>query len=310
MEYLLFWQNIRNALGPGFEAIVVFVSDYSLLIAGFLSFIIFWVVSKEIGYFSLMNFLIARVMNGIIKVTACIYRPWVLDSRIQPSDSAKANATGYSFPSGHVTAVTSTFGSIAISIKKHWLQILLVLWILIVCITRNYLGVHTLQDVLVGLISTGILLCISKPFWKWLKENKDKSIQILLVVLAICIVAILYTLFKSYPVSDLVDPEKMQKDTIKDIGGLIGFSIGMLLENKYVHFHTDNLSKKQIILRLVLGLAIIGYMTYGLGFLSEIFDPRIGSFISQFLYAISGTFLAPLLFTKIESKLVNEKHVS
>lgn len=302
MDYLLFWQNIRNTLGPTWEPIVVFISDYSLILAGLLPFILFWVVSKEMGYFTLLNFSIARVMNGLIKVTACIYRPWVLDERIKPSDSAKAHATGYSFPSGHVTAVTATLGSIIVWIKKHWLQALLALWILIVCITRNYLGVHTLKDVLVGLISTSILLAISKHVWNYLNTHKDKYTQIFLIALLLCVVAILYTLFKSYPISDLVDPKKMQKDTIKDIGGLIGFGVGLLLETKYVNFNTEKLTKKQIIIRLVLGLVIVYLVNYKLGFLSEIFDARLGSFINQFLYTLSGTFIVPFIFTKIEGR--------
>lgn len=302
MDYLLFWQNIRNTLGPTWEAIVVGISDYSLILAGLLPFILFWVVSKEMGYFTLLNYTIARVMNGLIKVTACIYRPWILDDRIKPSDSAKAHATGYSFPSGHATAVTATLGSIIVWIKKHSLQALLALWILIVGITRNYLGVHTLKDVLVGLISTSILLAISKSLWNYLKAHKDKKVQMFLIVLVICLIAILYTLFKSYPISDLVDPKKMQKDTIKDIGGFIGFGVGLLLETKYVNFNTNNLSKKQIIIRLIIGLVIVYCVNYGFAFLSNILDARLGSFINQFLYTLSGTFIVPLIFNKIEEK--------
>ena len=39
-----------------------------------------------------------RVVNGLLKVTVCAYRPWIRDARIIPYGDSKTTATGYSFP--------------------------------------------------------------------------------------------------------------------------------------------------------------------------------------------------------------------
>ena len=55
-----------------------------------------------------------RVVNGFLKVTACVYRPWIRDARIVPDSAALAEATGYSFPSGHSMNGASLYGGGAI----------------------------------------------------------------------------------------------------------------------------------------------------------------------------------------------------
>ena len=49
----------------------------------------------------LLSMAIARILNSFTKLTACVYRPWVADSKIKPFKGALADATGYSLPSGH-----------------------------------------------------------------------------------------------------------------------------------------------------------------------------------------------------------------
>ena len=39
-----------------------------------------------------------RLVNGFLKVTFCVYRPWIRDARVQPDGNAVTAATGYSFP--------------------------------------------------------------------------------------------------------------------------------------------------------------------------------------------------------------------
>lgn len=52
----------------------------------------------------LLSMAIARILNSFTKLTACIYRPWVVNSKIKPFKGALADATGYSLPSGHATS--------------------------------------------------------------------------------------------------------------------------------------------------------------------------------------------------------------
>lgn len=76
--------------------------------------LIYWCVSKEIGTYLLMGWSGNRIVNGVMKVSVCAYRPWIRDARIIPNTAAKASATGYSFPSGHSMNGASLFGGLAI----------------------------------------------------------------------------------------------------------------------------------------------------------------------------------------------------
>ena len=102
IRILLLLQDFRNGVGA---CLVSFFSKMSDI--GDMSFVltvmavIYWCVSKAFGQYLLMGWSGNRVVNGLLKVTACVYRPWIRDVRIIPDGEALAKATGYSFPSGH-----------------------------------------------------------------------------------------------------------------------------------------------------------------------------------------------------------------
>ena len=66
--------------------------------------------------------------------------------------------TGYSFPSGHAfasmaTAMALLLMSLGINRRIHnGIAVSLTMWVLIVCYSRMFLGVHTPVDVIVGVM--------------------------------------------------------------------------------------------------------------------------------------------------------------
>lgn len=295
MAYLLFLQDIRLALGPGAESVVTAFSDGMLYLCFLLPFLIYWGIDKEFGTFTIGCYEGARVMNGLIKVTACINRPWILDARIQPSDSAKVHATGYSFPSGHTTSGAATFGTIACYTRRTWLRI--ICWILIplIMLARNYLGVHMAKDVLVGFGSTIVLVLLAGPIRKWIREHNVQWWQIVVTVIAICAVIGAYTLLKPYPVSEVVDPKAMQKDTLKSLCECIGCVIGLWLESCFVHFETTGKDIRTRVIRIVIGIVLL-YIMY------KRIAPIIGA-PGYLIVGIVATFVIPFLFTWAERKI-------
>ena len=71
-------------------------------------------VDKEFGTFLLMGWSGNRLVNGVLKVTACAYRPWIRDARIVPYGNSMSTATGYSFPSGHTMNAATVYGGGAV----------------------------------------------------------------------------------------------------------------------------------------------------------------------------------------------------
>ena len=73
-------------------------------------------------------------------------------------ESARAEATGYSFPSGHTQSAVGVFGGIARITPKVFVRILCIAACILVPLSRLYLGVHTPADVGVSLIVAVIFI--------------------------------------------------------------------------------------------------------------------------------------------------------
>jgi len=65
----------------------------------------------------------------------------------------------HGFPSGHVIIITVIWIGMALLFRKRWLWILSILLVLLTAISRMYLGMHYLADVVGGLI-IGLLLSV------------------------------------------------------------------------------------------------------------------------------------------------------
>ena len=60
--------------------------------------VIYWCVSKDFGTYLLMGWSGNRLVNGVLKVTACAYRPWIRDARIVPYGNSMTTATARRMP--------------------------------------------------------------------------------------------------------------------------------------------------------------------------------------------------------------------
>ena len=72
--------------------------------------VLFWCVSKREGYYLLTVGFFGTVLNQFLKLLCRVPRPWVMDPEFTIVESARADATGYSFPSGHTQNSVGTFG--------------------------------------------------------------------------------------------------------------------------------------------------------------------------------------------------------
>ena len=263
IQYLLFLQNLREAMGGVFDEFFNALSKFAVDILPFLPYIIFWCVDKKWGYRFLATTWLGEMLNGVIKLTVCAYRPWIRSAEIEPAGDSKTAATGYSFPSGHTLASTMQYGNTAVWqwSKRKWLSIVCCVLILLTGFSRNFLGVHTPQDVLVGL-TEGVVLIIIVGFAQKKLEGKEKALDILTVVGILAVIGtILYITLKSYPMDYvdgelLVDPQKMMNDCFKACGGFLGFLIGSFIERHYIRFEIPSHSSKLPILACV-GFALM-----------------------------------------------------
>lgn len=146
-----------------------------------LSFILLTVIvmllpkEKKYGILVGINLIIAFLFNLFLKS---------IFSRPRPLDINLIKESGYSFPSGHAMVSTAFYGFLIYLIwqtnlkkEQKWLySILLSVLVLLICITRVYLGVHYASDVLGGmLISIFYLVIFTSIVSKYLLKKKSSK---------------------------------------------------------------------------------------------------------------------------------------
>ena len=164
------------------------------------------------------------------------------------------------------------------------LQVLLFVLVFLTMFSRNYLGVHTPQDVLVGFISTAVMMYLTGWLELWSEKDKKRDLMILVAGLLICIAAVLYYEYKPYPLdylpdgSLLVDPAKMRGDAYEGVGFIASFVICRILEKRQLDF--DRISQK---LRLFIGIfaliPLYWWINTGCPYIIEEISRSLGKFL-------------------------------
>jgi membrane-associated phospholipid phosphatase len=243
IQYLLLLQELRLATGGVFDEFFNALSKLAVDIMPFLPFVVFWCADKKWGYRYITTWGLGEMINGIIKLTVCAYRPWIRSDLIEPAGDSKVAATGYSFPSGHTMVATVTYGTTIAwqKDKRRWLAVLCGVLILLTGFSRNFLGVHTPQDVIVGFCESVIIILIVGFVSKKIEGN-EKTVDMLTMAGVIAVVlTIVYIMVKPYPMDYvdgelLVDPQKMMNDTFKACGSFLGFLIGSYIDRHYLKY--------------------------------------------------------------------------
>lgn len=218
---------------------------------------VFWCVSKRHGYYLLAIGFAGTVLNQFLKLLFRIPRPWVLDSNFTIVESARAQATGYSFPSGHSQNAIGTFGGIARFTRRKWVRAAAIVAAVLVPLSRMYLGVHTPLDVGVAAVIAVALVFALYP----LMERSDSRHGVMGAVLAVMLaLAVGYLLFVSlYPFPADVDAANLAsgvENAWKLLGATVGMLVGWWLDVRFIHFDTRAVWYVQLI-KLVGGLALL-----------------------------------------------------
>lgn len=227
-----------------------------LIIIGILGFL-YWIYDKKIGERVGVTVFVSLVLNSTIKIIVSRPRPYVVDDTI--ANIRPDTATGYAFPSGHTQGAATLFTSFAIWLKKKWITVSSTLIIVMVALSRMYLGAHYLSDVIVGgFLGVGISFLFAWYFKK-IQDAKKLYLWIFEGTIAITIVTYFYFLFTSKATSELNNALVLYNNIeglAKMAGSIIGFILGVSFEKKNVEFETHRQLFKNI-LRFVLGIAVV-----------------------------------------------------
>lgn len=311
LQIIRWLQSLRNGfLDTIFEFFTMFGEE--LMVIAILGGI-YWCVNKKVGERLGITVFISLGLNSLLKIVFMRLRPFMVDDSIvnlRPETSG-----GYSMPSGHAQSASTVFFGVYQFFKKKYLLIIAIIITILVSISRMYIGVHYLTDVLVGSL-LGIL--ITYLMYRFIGKKEDLSTiykYILLISLVSLVGFFIYNIIVLN--KDTFDSVQFYFNTealAKMLGTLVGFVVGIKFEKKYVNFTNHNNQLKNA-LRFVLGIAIV-FVTRLI--LKELFhlivnpenlgdDQMFASILASLLdflryviMVVVGLGLYPMLFKKIK----------
>lgn len=308
LQFLLTLQTIREAsgtIGAGLSGLLTEGGSSTLVVV--IVSIIYWCLHKQLGTNMALAMGTGSLFAQCLKNIFCVYRPWIRQPQIQPSQKALASAGGYSFPSMHSQTAASVYGTLLVFMKANKWRILLGVLILGIGFSRMFLGVHTPQDVFVGFLCGALSIGAAYVVSRLADKYKYADVLITVVVCLVTIIFLIFVTQKNYPYDYangrlLVDPKDMLRNCYQVAGLSFGIFIGWLLERRLVGFSVDGSVKCRVI-RALLGI-ILMLIIHKAGFIFELLFYRSGrDLLSSLVTVLFVLWIWPMIFTRYETKL-------
>lgn len=287
---------------------------------------IFWCFDAALGIRMAVMLLVCNASNNMFKLAFHTPRPYWVSTQVQ----AYTTETGFGLPSGHAQTAAGLWGVMAASLKQRWMKIALVLVVFLIGLSRLYLGVHFVRDVLAGWLIGGLLLAIylkiERPVADWLRRRTFGQ-QVLLAFASAVVLALMVLIPRAalggwqYPSiwqenAYLASPENTLTPFKIDgaftfAGTWFGLFAGLAWLYRRQGGFDPSGTPRQRLLRYVIGVAGILVLWYVLG---QLFprEENVFSYALRFVrYTLVGLWvsaIAPLVFER--TGLVNTRKVT
>lgn len=243
---------------------------------------LFWCGDKKIAVRLASLFFLSAIVIYYLKTSLALPRPDPSLVRSFDLDVSRAE----SFPSGHAAGTTIFWGYLAYALRKRWLQGTALLVITVVGLSRIYLGVHYLRDVLGGIVIALGILALGIPAISFFERIRLRWPAFLAWTLSIALPAAAAFFYR--------DPR-----IAKCTGILAGLWLGTLAERKWISYDPAK-ARWNIFLRTAIGLAGAG-LIYGSLKVLPWPSRLIRSFV---IHAVVGAYVAliyPLFLKRFSS---------
>lgn len=284
MEIIKFIQSFTSPfLDSFFQTVTMLGEEYFYIV---ILALVFWCIDKRYGYKLSFAFLFSGVINGVVKSIVNAPRPIGMEGirslRVE-------TATGTSFPSGHTQNITSFLVSLMKQLRRFWVYVTGAVLILLVAVSRLYLGVHWPADVLGGIAIGALAVILADAAFEFAERRNIKWMHLLLLV----------------PVMAIVVIWNDSADLVKTAGTFSAFLIGYSIESRWIRFDTKATLAKQAI-KFVLGIAVTLALKEGLKMLFP--DGPVFDYLRYLIIGLWITVGAPTVFNLFRLSRVQIVH--
>lgn len=123
--------------------------------------LVYWCLDSALGLRIGVMLLTSNAFNNLFKMALHGPRPYWVSTEVE----GMASETGFGVPSGHSQTAAGIWGLAAARLNRTWGWVAALMVILLIGLSRMYLGVHYLHDVLVGWALGGLTLWAYLEYW-------------------------------------------------------------------------------------------------------------------------------------------------
>jgi len=273
--------------------------------------LVYWSIDAGLGIRIAFIIVTSNYLHGIVKLFFASPRPYWVSAQVKPFSAESS----FGIPSGHAQSGATLWGIVAARIGRRWAWVAALLLAFFIGFSRLYLGVHFVQDVLIGWLIGYIILFAFIRFWDpvvtWLGSKTLNQQAALAFVISLIMIGIgvwssarldgyvfpAEWMENALRAGPLPDPVSME-DTFTTAGSFFGLAAGAAWIASRGGYQASGPAGMRA-LRYVIGLIGIIILWFGLGQIfprGETWIPLLLRFIRYSLVGFWVTAGAPWLF--------------
>jgi membrane-associated phospholipid phosphatase len=275
-----------------------------------------WCIDASLGIRVGAIMVLSSGLNFIFKIPFTGPRPYWMSTAVKPLWAE----IYFGIPSGHAQNSVAVWGSMAAYLRRAWAWVIAVFLMVMVGLSRVYLGAHFFVDMITGWLLGALLLLLFLRYWDpildWAKQQSlGQQIWVAFLVslgiIVLGLIAIFATRDFVLPGDWIINASRIGDEgiapftmsgIITSAGTLFGFLVGVALLAPRGGWQVSGPVWKRAA-RYVVGLLVVLAIWYGLGLVfprGESFIPFVLRFIRYALLGIWVSAGAPLFFTKLK----------
>lgn len=311
VEVVVAAQGLGQGVRALFQALSFLGSELFFLL---LVPLVYWTIDARAGMRIGLILLISTGVNTLLKLAFAGPRPYWYSDRVL----AYAAESSFGLPSGHSQISASVWGMLAVTARRWWFWVFAIALVVLIGISRIYLGVHFPSDVLAGwAIGAALLVCfvaLAERAGAWLSRRALGSQVLVAFVTSLLLIAPAWLVVAAQGERRL--PEAWTQlaargdeplnpwslDTAASTAGTwFGFVAGLALLSRQGIFDVrGSLGRRAA--RFALGAVVLLLIWFALGQLFPRQDDLVSYGLRYIRYALIGGWVAlgaPLAFRRI-----------